>query len=360
MKKIYIAILTIFIVSQSSYAGNPDRLGQAGALQLNVNGWARTAGMGWAGVSTATGLEAMFFNLGGLAYSEKTEFNFSRSSWLSGSDISINNFGFSQKLKSDGVIAMSVSSFNLGDILVTTVDQPDGTLGTYRPNSTNLTFGYSKRFTESISGGVAVKAFSETMTNVRSSGIAMDAGIMYVTSTDKGNKFKQNNVHFGVSIRNIGPDAVFAGDGLSIKLTNPNNNDLETTVSQRSAKYNMPTSVNISAAYDIRLDKNDETYFHKLTPSLTFTNNAFARNQFTGAFNWAYKELMELRGGFVYEAGALDYFQRTNAHTGLVAGFSLNLPITKGSSKIALDYGYRHSNPFAGTHSVGIRMALKD
>lgn len=357
MKKIYITIISFTLLTTQLFAGNPDRIGQAGALQLNINGWARSAGSGWSGVSTATGLEAMFFNLGGLAYSEKTELNLTSSQWLSGSDISINNFGFSQKLNNDGVFAISVSSFNLGDIQVTTVDQPDGTLGTYSPRHSNLTFGYSKRFTESISGGVAVKAFSEALPNLRSQGVAMDAGILYVTSSNKDNEFKQNNVRFGVSIRNIGPDAVYSGDGLSIKLINPNNNNLETTVSQRAARYNMPTSVNISAAYDFRLDQNDVTYFHKLTPSLTFTNNAFARNQFTGAVNWAYKDVLEVRGGFVYEEGIFDYVQRTNAHTGLVAGVSF-IPPMKGSSRFFFDYGYRHSNPFGGTHSVGVRFAI--
>jgi hypothetical protein len=359
MKKIYISIICSILAITQVMAGNPDRIGQAGALQLNINGWGRTAGSGWSGVSTATGLEAMFFNLGGLAYSEKTELNLTSSQWLRGTDITINNFGFSQKLNNDGVFAISISSFNLGDIQITTVDQPDGTLGTYNPRQSNLTFGYSKRFTESISGGVAVKAFSEALPNLRSQGVAMDAGILYVTSSNADDKFKENNVRFGVSIRNIGPDAVYRGDGLSIKLVNPNNNDLETTVYQRSAKFNMPTSVNISAAYDIRLDKNDITYFHKLTPSLTFTNNAFARNQFTGAVNWAYKDILEIRGGFVYEEGIFDYIQRTNAHTGLVAGLSFTPP-SKGASQFAFDFGYRHSNPFGGTYSAGVRFAILD
>lgn len=345
--------------SASIWAGNPDRIGQAGALQLNVNGFGRSAGWGLSGVSSVNGLEAMFFNLGGLAYTEKTEFNFSRTNWLAGSQINLNSFGFAQKMGADGVLGLSVTTFDLGNIPITTVNQPDGILGTYSPRFTNIAVGYSKRFTKSISGGVAAKVFSEATANIKTQGFVVDAGVKYVTSSDDRNKFKKDDIHFGVSLRNIGPDTRFSGDGLSAKLVNPSDNlDLNQTVNQRAAKYNMPTSMNISAGYDFRLDKTAETYFHKLTAALTFTNFAFAQNQITGGAQYAYKDLFELRGAAVYEKGVFNYEDRQVAHTGLVGGFSLNIPTGKSNTKIALDYAYRHSNPFSGSHTAGLRIIL--
>ena len=142
-------------------------------------------------------------------------------SWLRGSDININTFGFSQNLNGSGVLGVSVMSFDIGEIDITTTDQPDGGLGTYKPRFTNISVGYGRKFTNSISGGLVLKVFSESITNAKAQGIALDAGILYVTSSNKDDKVKTDDLKFGVSLKNVGPDARYAGDGLTIKMTNP-------------------------------------------------------------------------------------------------------------------------------------------
>ncbi|HBN03000.1 MAG TPA: hypothetical protein DD396_03055 [Bacteroidetes bacterium] len=363
MKKII--ILSILLSATTAImAGNPDRIGQAGATQLNINGWGRSAGWGWASVSSVSGLEAMYSNIGGLAYTPKTEIIFSRTAWLLGSDININTFGFAQNLGGNGVLGFSVMSYDLGDIPITTNEQPDGGIGTYKPRFTNLSAAYSKQFTREISGGVGFKIFSESITNVKAQGLGLDAGIQYITTLrsnpkDKGyNKMKKNDVKFGVSLKNIGPDAAYSGDGLSVKRTDPET-DQQATVSQRAASFNLPTLMNISASYDVRLDKNNETYFHRFTPAFTFTNNAFSANQFTIGAEYGYKKMLQLRAGYGYEKGILNYDTRTNAFTGITGGFTFEVPVSKDSeTTFGLDYAYRHSNPFGGSHTFGVRLNI--
>ena len=357
MKKLIILSI-ILSASTILFAGNPDRIGQAGATQLNINGWGRSSGWGWASVSNASGLEAMYTNIGGLAYTQNTEIIFSRTAWLTGSDININTFGFAQNLGGNGVLGVSIMSYDIGDIPITTVEQPDGGLGTYKPTFTNISAAFSKQFTREISGGVGFKIFSEAITNVKAQGVALDAGIQYITTFKKDQKLKQEDVKFGVSLKNIGPDARYAGDGLSVKLQNPNTENTS-TVNQRAAKFNLPTLMNISASYDMRLDKNDETYFHRLTPAFTFTNNAFSSNQFTVGAEYGYKSLFQLRTGYAYEDGITSYETRTNAFTGIMGGFTFEVPVKKDSeTTFGLDYSYRHSNPFGGSHTFGVRLNI--
>ncbi|MDB4107660.1 PorV/PorQ family protein, partial [Bacteroidia bacterium] len=316
------------------------------------------SGWGWASVSNANGLEAMYTNIGGLAYTQNTEIIFSRTAWLMGSDININTFGFAQNLGGNGVLGVSIMSYDIGDIPITTVEQPDGGLGTYKPTFTNIAAAFSKQFTREISGGVGFKIFSEAITNVKAQGIALDAGIQYITTFKKNQKLKQEDVKFGVSLKNIGPDARYAGDGLSVKLQNPITENTS-TVNQRAAKFNLPTLMNISASYDMRLDKNDETYFHRLTPAFTFTNNAFSSNQFTIGAEYGYKSLFQLRTGYAYEDGITSYETRTNAFTGIMGGFTFEVPVKKDSeTTFGLDYSYRHSNPFGGSHTFGVRLNI--
>ena len=134
---------------------------------------------------------------------------------------------------------------------------------------------------------------------------------------------------------------------------------VERTVSQRSASFNLPALISIGASYDVRLDKTEDTYFHRLTPALSFTNNAFAQNQFTAGLEYAYKDMFMLRGGYAYEKGILDYETRTNAFTGIMGGFTFEVPVKAGSgTTFALDYSYRHSNPFSGSHTFGVRLNI--
>lgn len=357
MKNTFILAVTLML-STTLFAGNPDRIGQAGAAQLNINGWARSSGWGWSGVSNTKGLESMFLNIGGLAYTDQTEIIFSRTAWLTGSDINVNTFGFAQNLGGSGVLGLSVMSYDIGDIPITTVAQPDGGIGTYKPSITNICASFSKRFTQEISGGVGFKIFSESITNVKTQGVALDAGIQYISTLRKDNKLKKNDIKFGVSLKNIGPDTRFSGDGLSVKRTD-SETGLESTVNQRAAKFNLPTLMNIGASYDMRLDKNDETYFHRLTPAFTFTNNAFANNQFTVGFEYGYKSLFMLRTAYAYEDGITNYDTRTNVFTGIMGGFTFEVPVKQDSeTTFGLDYSYRHSNPFGGSHSFGVRLNI--
>lgn len=70
--KYFIAISFILTLSAGSLlAGNKDRSGQAGASELLINPWARSTGWGNAGMSSIKGLEAIWSNVGGLAFTQK-------------------------------------------------------------------------------------------------------------------------------------------------------------------------------------------------------------------------------------------------------------------------------------------------
>ncbi|MFM9945894.1 MAG: PorV/PorQ family protein [Bacteroidia bacterium] len=353
MKLRVLNIVSFCLIGLTTYAGNPDRGGQASANQLVVNGWARSSGLGWASQSSIKGVESMYMNIGGLVLTPKTDVVFARTSWLAGSGVNVSCFGFAQNLGNDNAIGLSVNSIDLGEIPITTVQQPNGGLGTYSPRLTNLGLGYGRKFTEHITGGVLLRVFSENASNVKAQGVALDAGIQYKTSWKTA-----DDTHFGVSIKNIGPDVKYSGDGISIKRLNPKDN-LEATVNQRVAKYNIPALINIGGAFDLKLDKGEEkTNFHTLSLAANFTYNAFSLNQLTVGGEYIYKKMFMLRGGYSFEEGGMSYDTRRSALTGLMGGVTFELPYGKAGNRFALDYSYRDSRPFSGCHTIGLKMSL--
>jgi hypothetical protein len=362
VKKNFIAAIALSMVSGVTglYAGNPERQGQAGAAQLTINGWARSSGWGWANGGGVSGVEAMYMNAAGLDRSAtKTELAFNRTQWLVGSGIAINNFAFSQKMGEDGdkgTFGVSVMQFGIKPIEITTESNPYGGIGTYRVNMTNIGLAYSKSFSNNVSAGVVVRAVNEGIPDARAMGMSLDAGVQYTTTLrPTSNKMKQNDIKFGVSMKNIGPDMRHQGDGLSYKAT-LQNGTFSKTVQPKVDKIKMPSLLNISGSYDIRLDKSADAYNNKLTVGFGFTNYAFSANQTTLGLEYTYKQFISVRGGFVYQEGVFDSENRTSAFTGLSGGLSYDIK-TKGNV-VSLDYSYRATNPFDGTHSFGLRIGL--
>ena len=75
-----------FFFAQPSWAGNKDRIGQAGASELLINPWSRSSGWGSANSASVVGLEAAHLNVAGLAFTNKTEVAFAHTRWLSGTE----------------------------------------------------------------------------------------------------------------------------------------------------------------------------------------------------------------------------------------------------------------------------------
>jgi long-subunit fatty acid transport protein len=90
----------------------------------------------------------------------------------------------------------------------------------------------------------------------------------------------------------------------------------------------------------------------------TFTSNSFGKDEFKLGIEYAWKNMLMLRAGYSYEQGILDSEERTTVFTGPSAGFTVEIPFGKNKSTFGLDYSYRATNPFQGTHSIGARINL--
>lgn len=336
------------------FAGNPQRAGQAGASELLINPWARTSGWAGANVAGVRGIEGIYSNVAGLAFTQKTELIFSQTSWLQyGSNMfnsddavsNISSFGLSQKIGESGVLGFAVMSMDFGDIEITTVDLPDGGIGTYSPKFMNMALSYAQIFSNSIYGGVTVKMISEQISNVGASGVALDAGIQYVTG-------EQDNMKFGISLKNVGPRMSFTGDGLSFRGIVGDADDYKMTVEQRSSELELPALLNIGISYDVNMQR------HRITGAGTFTSNSFQKDQYRLGGEYSYREMFMLRMGYTYEEGIRNPDTRTTALRGPSAGFTVELPMGDNGSVFGLDYSYRHTDPFQGSHTIGARINL--
>ena len=343
-----IAIIAFLALPFNQISAQTQRAGQSGAAQLLINPWARSSGWAGSNVAGIRGIEGVYSNVAGLAFTEKTEIVFSSTSWLQINGFNdavsqISTFGLSQKMGESGALGLSIMSMSFGDIEVTTVDFPDGGLGVYTPTLMNIGLSYAQIFSNSIYGGVTVRLITERIANMSANGVSLDAGIQYVTG-------EKDNFKFGIALKNVGPRMAFSGDGLSFRGIVGDDDGYKMTVEQRSSEFELPALLNIGMSYDLNISR------HRLTGAFTFTSNAFQNDQLRIGGEYSYRDMFMVRGGLTYEEGLGDDLKRTTALRGPSAGFTLELPM--GETSFGLDYSYRHTDPFQGSHSIGARISL--
>ena len=337
------------IASFSANAGNEDRVGSAGASHLLINPWARSAAAGDAGIASTNGLEATFTNIAGLAFTDKTQIKFNYSNWMGSAGIAMNSAGIAQRITESDVIAVSVQSLNYGDIPITTVANPEGNIGFFSPRANIISIGYARTFSSSIYGGINVKVVSESISNLRSSGVAIDAGIRYVTG-------EQDQIKFGIALKNVGPTVKYKGDGLANQIQY-SATGVSATLEQRSASYELPSLLSIGGAYDFILNERN-----KINLALGFTANSFSADQFRLGVDYAMtaeKVAFNLRGGFVYEKNLFNAENRSNALVGPTAGFSVDALVGESKSALGIEYAARFAGVFGIIHTVGATINLK-
>lgn len=341
-------------LSVSTFAGNPDRAGEAGASELLINPWAQSSGWYGLNIASVQGVEAMNLNVAGLSFINNTEIAFSRTDYLVGSDISINTFGLAQRV-GEGVLGLSLSTFRLGEVPVTTTQLPEGTGAVYTPRLSNFAVAYSRKFADYLSGGFTIRGISESIADARAFGVSMDVGIQYIT----GSAEHPEQIKMGVALRNIGSPMRFQGDGVTFSGQVPEGT-YSTTIAFRTENFELPSLLTIGLSYDFYFGSK-----HRLTAVGNFVSNSFYKDQFGGGVEYGLKvkgeEMFQIRAGYRYENGiaSSDPDLRSTVNTGVAAGVTFQTRLNNtGNSKVAISYSYRPSDPFDGTHSLGVRLGL--
>jgi hypothetical protein len=343
-------VLFIGLLGSSLFAGNPDRQGEAGAYELLLNPWARSAGLHTLNNSMVSGVEAMRINVAGISGTQKSELALGTARYLEGTGINMNAVGLTQRVGENGVLGISLMSMDFGDIQVTTVNLPGGDGSTFSPSFFNLGIGYSHTFENKVSVGILGRVVSESIANVSATGFGFDAGVQYVTGPE-------DNFKFGISLRNIGLPMRFGGEGLSFEGSAPRDDlNFPMTLNQRAATFDIPSLLHIGLSYDFYTGKD-----HRITPLANFTANSFSRDIVGGGIEYSFRELFFVRGAYRIEIGNKDTPIMEDAYTGFAGGFGVYVnPNKKNDNQIQIDYAYRATNPFGGTHNVTLKFAIAE
>jgi len=221
---------------------------------LRISPDARSGGMGDVGVATSPDANSAFWNLA------KTPFNTNKGGiavtytpWLK--DLGLNDVYLAAltgyyKVSDDEAISASLRYFNLGNIQFT--DNLGNDLSLFRPREFSFDAGYSRKLSEKLSLGVALRYINSNLAGNNTfngqvykaaSAVAGDISLFHTKTSADGSGF-----NYGVAITNLGSKISYTNDA--------------------AQKDYIPANLGIGVAYTKAFDENSKVTFafdiHKL------------------------------------------------------------------------------------------------
>lgn len=339
-RNLFALCLAVTLLLAGAVQAQSDRRGTAGAQYLLVPLTASTATLGAAYTAGGTGvssLESLLSNPAGLATNTGTGVIFSRTAYAA--DIGINYFGVAQSFGNNS-IALTLSSWDFGDIPLQTEDSPAISDLTWNAGTVvaGLTFG--RQFTDRISAGVTAKALSERIDDTNSAGVAFDIGMAYTVG--------ETGLRFGVSLQNFGPAMNYGGNGLVQfnRLTNQRENATPNAVALEGADYELPSQLNFGATFTRDLGS-----AASVTALTNFRSNSFSQDEYSGGLELGLSDILFVRGGVQLQEDMDQSF-----YEGYNFGAGLNLDVS--GTALRVDYGFRTVDLFENIQMVTASVAL--
>lgn len=336
------AVLLLVLAAGVAQAGSGNRTGTNGASELLIPVGTRIIGMGGAGVSTATGVEALFWNPAGTARMQTTSVGVYVSHMNYIADIGVDYGAVSAQVEGFGVLSLSLKSMAIGDIPVTTTQNPDGTGQTFTPQFFTVGLTYARQLSERVAVGLTANFISERLGEVSASGVGFNAGVLY------DNLASIEGLSIGIAIKNIGSQMSFSGSGLLRQATVEGQNRPPQFYQIQAASFELPSSIEFGMGYRRSFGADNSILI-----SGSFQSQNFSDDEYLLGAEYAYQDLFFVRGGY-------DFAQRGTSDRQFIFGpsFGAGVHSAVGSIDLTFDYAFRSVDVFSNNHVFSVKLGF--
>ena len=330
-RKIFSAMIILALMlgftAAPTFAGDPDRIGTAAGVQVQIPVGARDIAMGGANLALTQGVDALYWNPAGLPRMDNVaaaQFSYMKVF----SDIGVNYLGVGYNDEDFGAIGFSIKSITFGDIPWTTYEDMDGASGrVFNPTFVTVGLTYARALTENVYVGATAKLVTESVPRAAASSVAFDIGLQY----DQLGGI--DGVSFGVAIKNIGSSMRYEGSGLGQNYQNASGQ--EYFLKTDAAQNQLPTAFEFGVAYQTTLAEDQS-----LTVPLLFQSNNFENDAVRIGLEYSFQNMIFARGGYNYGVG----MESENQLYTFTLGAGIHYPV--GGIDLTFDYSYRDSQYF--------------
>ena len=311
-----------------------NKTGTTAAQVLKFNVGPRAVGMGAAFTSVADDISAIYWNPAGTANIISNEASFNHTSLYAG--VNHDFAAFATNLANLGTLGAFVSALSMDDMMVRTIEHPEGTGELFTYETLVLGLNYSKFLTQDFAIGFNVKYISENLWHMNSQGFAIDIGTLYKLHI-------LNEVRIASSISNFGTKMQLTGrDATVIYLSGAGNENLINSNIELD-KFDLPLIFRFGISADLL--KSETSRFTLALDAIHPNDNTESLN--TG-MEYSWNEIVYLRAGY-------NSLFETDSEKGLTMGVGMNYRIID-MVKVKFDYAYQDFGRLSGVHyfSVGV------
>ena len=288
---------------------------------LRISPDARAGGMGDIGIATSPDAGGAFWNIGKVAFNEsKGGIAATYTPWLKNlvNDVYLASLSGYYKIDETSALSSSLRYFSLGNIQFT--DQ-NGTLnGNGKPREFGFDIGYSRKLSEKLGLGVALRYINSDLANGAASGantykagnsVAGDIGFYYNGLNETGDGFA-----FGATLTNLGAKISYTGNadskdyipanlGIGSTWTKNFNEDNKLTFGLDINKLMVPTPpTNLSDPDALAKYRNQglvSSWFKSFGDAPGGFKEELKEFQVSAGAEFWYKNQFALRAGYFYE-----------------------------------------------------------
>lgn len=328
----------VILLLLSGLAFGQAKVGTTSAPFLGISVAPRATSMGSAFAAVSNDASAIYYNPGGLSRIPNSEFVFSHTQWLLGTNF--NWVGLVLKLTSDDAVGLSMTSLDYGEEEITTVEAPEGTGALWAASDLAVSASYSRSLTDRFSIAGTAKYIQQKIYNESASTFAFDIGLLFTTQF--------NDMKLGMSISNFGSDMRFEGKDLLQRIDLDENvignNDL-IVANLKTDNWALPLFFRVGLAMDVVKSKMNR---------VTVAVDAFRPSDNTEIINfgteYAFNNWVFLRAGY-------KSLFREDSEEGLTAGAGLNYTFGAAGTW-SLDYCFMDFGLFESIHMFSLKIGF--
>ncbi len=325
MKKIFNSILILSLVFNVVFAQtfktNVSKRGTTAATFLSIGQSARAIGMGSAFVGVVNDVSSIYWNPAGLTKAEGGQIMVDHTSWIAGTEY--NFFAVSYNIGDYGTVGVSFIGSNIGDMKVTTIEEPWGTGEVFSATDMAISLAYAMQLTDRFSIGFNPKFVYQGIWKMSASAFAIDMGVQYVTPFDDA-ILAMSITNFGTEMRLLGQSNLVLYD--PDPYTTGNNNKIPAYLETK--EWALPLTFRVGVAYNPI-----KSEYHRLTLAFDALHPSDDYESVNIGFEYGFQDFLFLRAG--YKSLFLDDSEESYA---LGFGVKKNL---MGNVAIKVDYAYQ-------------------
>ncbi|MCH8942641.1 MAG: PorV/PorQ family protein [Bacteroidetes bacterium] len=336
IKKIFFIILIpVYLMGQNT---NVSKVATTSATFLEIPVGAAAVGMGGAFVSIANDASALYWNVGGISTIDKYDLHLANMEWIG--NTKFNFVGLVLPLGDFGTLGFSFTALSMDDMVVRTVEKPEGTGEFFSAGATSFGVSYARNLTDRFSLGLTFKSIQEKIWHMTAQGFAVDVGTFFKTDILGGMVIGASISNFGTSMKLEGRDTRFF---------------IRVDENKQGSNDRIPSNIELDSwdlplIFRLGLSTNaiqNDTYRFTVMIDAIHPNNDFESLNIGGEFS--FMEFFILRGGY-------NSLFLKDGEGGLSLGFGVNSTLLFSDTIFQFDYAYRDFGRLQNVHMFSLEF----